>query len=110
VIELYRRLVGLKGNEPKARLLLAKALERAGRLEEAESEFATTIELAPMEMQSYRSMASFEMARGQPEAAIEVYRTAIARMPDEPKGYLFLGELYEELERTGNDERYHASH
>jgi len=99
VLDLYRRLVDTKQEDPNARLLLARALERAGQLEEAEHEFESAIELAPMEMDFYSKMAAFEMRRGQPEAAIKVYRSAMERMPHEPEVYLLLGGLYEQLER-----------
>ena len=71
-IQVYRKLVDANDSQPQARLLLAKALQRAGKGDEAEAEFKNIIELAPMDIRSYRNLASFEMARGRPEVAIQV--------------------------------------
>jgi tetratricopeptide (TPR) repeat protein len=99
-MEVYRKLVDANDSQPQARLLLAKALQRAGKGDEAEAEFKKIIELAPMDIGSYRNLASFEMARGRPEVAIQVYLDATATMPREPDGYLLLGRVYGQLERT----------
>ena len=67
----------------------------AGRLEEARTAYVTLVNTSPASAFLLRELADVERRAGNIEAALEPARKAVELEPDEARGHLLLGELYE---------------
>ncbi|MDF1578576.1 MAG: tetratricopeptide repeat protein [Desulfurivibrionaceae bacterium] len=67
------------------------ALKRAGRLEEAETHFRTTVALDPAFFEAYNNLGNLMAMRGRPREAEPFYRRALAIKPDNPVLHVNLG-------------------
>lgn len=93
--------MALRPDNPEYRLLYALSLYSQRRVAEAERETRKVIELRPAERAPHNLLGNVLLLRGQIEAAIAAYRSAVELAPEEPGYRLNLAHAY----RQKGDER-----
>jgi tetratricopeptide (TPR) repeat protein len=79
--EAYRKLVAEKPDDAGFRASLAGALGKLGQFDEALEQIEAAIRLDPLNAQSYHNRAVIHEHRGETDAAIADYRTALRYSP-----------------------------
>jgi len=101
-IELARRRVTQKPEDPQAHLMLATALLAAKKPEEAEAEYRKACELKPEDPRTWNSLFSFYVRTGQRERALDTLKQLANQVEttDAQKAYI-LAQGYQVLGHLG---------
>ncbi|MEK7745205.1 MAG: tetratricopeptide repeat protein [Elusimicrobiota bacterium] len=102
---LWRRAASLDASSAGAQLNLADALEKKGRLEEAEEHYRRAAALAPKRALAKVDLAQLLERRGAGAEALELCARALESEPGDPRSHLCLGRL---LEAAGRREEAEA--
>jgi DNA-binding response OmpR family regulator len=70
--------------DPRAHFLLGTALQRAGRIYEAISEYERVVELAPTQFSALKNLAVLYERQGFRAKAVEMWTRALGQSPSEP--------------------------
>jgi predicted AlkP superfamily phosphohydrolase/phosphomutase/tetratricopeptide (TPR) repeat protein len=81
-LELYQALVAESPEDGGLRTSLAGTLGALGRYEEALAEIEAALAVDPLNVEAYHNRGVLHERSGQPEAAVESYRTALRYTPD----------------------------
>ncbi|MCP4657368.1 MAG: tetratricopeptide repeat protein [bacterium] len=79
--EMYRKLIDEDPEDASLRTSLAGTLGALGRYDEAMAELDQAIELDPLNVEAYHNRAVIFERRGEPERAVEEYRTVLRYQP-----------------------------
>ncbi len=93
-VTALERVVDVAPNDGEAQLLLARELEKDGRLDEAERRYQHAIFLRPGYWPAHYWLALFYKSQGRYDAAINEFNRVIAVAPDYAGGYNNLGMMF----------------
>jgi len=94
-LTLWSKTVQTAPQSPRAHAAFGDLLRRRGRLEEAEREFRTALQLDPNEVRGHVGAGALFADRRQWAEAEQALRTAVRLGPTFVHGYLELGRLYQ---------------
>ena len=92
---LRSRLEVLRFRNQQADIAAARGLAASGRFDEARTAYQRAIAASPDSPFLLRELADVERRAGNADAALEQARKAAVLEPDEARGHVLLGELYE---------------
>ena len=92
---LRSRLEVLRFRARQADISRARKLAESGNLDEARGAYLIALEASPDSPFLLRELAEVERRAGNAETALGYARRATEMEPDEPRGHVILGELYE---------------
>ena len=98
-IPLFREILSNDPDNLEARSQLARSLESAGRIQEAEAAYQSAIRQRPGYWLSYSLLGNFYFKRHEMAKAEQAYLTGIAVAPGNPSLHSNLGAVYIELHR-----------
>jgi Flp pilus assembly protein TadD len=80
---VYRDLLARTGPDPDVRVALARVLQEAGRLQDAELEALAAATAKPEDSTIVETLVAILLSRGRPEDAVQFIRTQRSRYPDD---------------------------
>lgn len=86
--------VGLKPDDPELRLLLAADMSDAKEYPAASAEIEAALKAAPHDMRAYDMKAQVALVQNDSVTAEKTFASLKTLFPNEPTGYLKLGQLY----------------
>ncbi len=96
----FRKVVGLRPNQPEAHMLLAEALLNEKKLDESLLVYREADRIAPGHPLPQVGIGKVLSAQGKPNEAIAAYQEAVRRKPDLQIALMGLAQLYQQAKRA----------